>query len=83
MRLRNMKLEAAVEKVFGIRARERIKPSDIDAAHILNEGLHYDIESSPVLHTSNESINSHVDAMDEAYRQLNDGQPVNVGGMAR
>lgn len=80
MRLRNMKLEAAVEKVFGIRARERIKPSDIDAAHILNEGLHYDIESSPVLHTSNESINSHVDAMDEAYRQLNDGQPVNVGG---
>lgn len=60
-----------------------IKPSDIDAAHTLNEGLYYDIESSPVLHGSNESINSHVSAMDEAYRQLNDGQPVNVGMMAR
>ncbi|NHR80789.1 hypothetical protein G6546_08060 [Citrobacter portucalensis] len=60
-----------------------IKPSDIDAAHTLNEGLYYDLESSPVLHASNESINSHVSAMDEAYRQLNDGQPVNVGMMAR
>ncbi|EDC8051028.1 hypothetical protein BKC75_13285 [Salmonella enterica subsp. enterica serovar Muenchen] len=60
-----------------------IKPSDIDAAHTLNEGLYYDLESSPVLHVSNESINSHVAAMDEAYRQLNDGQPVNVGMMAR
>ncbi|MBS3048129.1 hypothetical protein [Enterobacter mori] len=60
-----------------------IKPSDIDAAHALNEGLYYDLESSPVLHASNESINSHVAAMDEAYRQLNDGQPVNVGMMAR
>lgn len=59
------------------------KPSDIDAAHTLNEGLYYDLESSPVLHASNESINSHVSAMDEAYRQLNDGQPVNVGMMAR
>ncbi|EHM8867151.1 hypothetical protein KG829_003012 [Salmonella enterica] len=60
-----------------------IKPSDIDAAHTLNEGLYYDLESSPVLHASNESINSHVAAMDEAYRQLNDAQPVNVGMMAR
>lgn len=60
-----------------------IKPSDIDAAHTLNEGLYYDLESAPVLHASNESINSHVSAMDEAYRQLNDGQPVNVGMMAR
>lgn len=60
-----------------------IKPSDIDAAHTLNEGLYYDLESAPVLHASNESINSHVAAMDEAYRQLNDGQPVNVGMMAR
>ncbi|MCK6742155.1 hypothetical protein L8S62_06820 [Enterobacter cloacae] len=60
-----------------------IKPSDIDAAHTLNEGLYYDLESSPVLHASNESINSHVAAMDEAYRQLSDGQPVNVGMMAR
>lgn len=60
-----------------------IKPSDIDAAHTLNEGLYYDLESAPVLHASNESINSHVAAMDEAYRQLNDGQPVNVGMLAR
>lgn len=60
-----------------------IKPSDIDAAHALNEGLYYDLESAPVLHASNESINSHVAAMDEAYRQLNDGQPVNVGMMVR
>ncbi|EBH1199453.1 hypothetical protein FNY09_08895 [Salmonella enterica] len=62
---------------------QTIKPSDIDAAHTLNEGLYYDLESAPVLHASNESINSHVAAMDEAYRQLNDGQPVNVGMMAR
>lgn len=83
MRLRGMKLEASVEKAFGVRAREAIKPSDIDAAHTLNEGLHYDLESAPVIHGSNESINSHVKAMDEAYRQLNDGQPVNVEMMAR
>jgi hypothetical protein len=35
------------------------------------------------LHASNESINSHVAAMDEAYRQLSDGQPVNISMMAR
>lgn len=67
----------------GLVRETEIKPSDIDAAHALNEGLYYDLESAPVLHASNESINSHVAAMDEAYRQLNDGQPVNVGMMAR
>lgn len=71
------------ESMRGLVRESAIKPSDIDAAHTLNEGLYYDIESSPVLHASNESINSHVSAMDEAYRQLNDGQPVNVGMMAR
>lgn len=71
------------ESMRGLVRESSIKPSDIDAAHTLNEGLYYDIESSPVLHGSNESINSHVSAMDEAYRQLNDGQPVNVGMMAR
>lgn len=71
------------ESMRGLVRETEIKPSDIDAAHTLNEGLYYDIESAPVLHASNESINSHVAAMDEAYRQLNDGQPVNVGMMAR
>lgn len=71
------------ESMRGLVPESNIKPSDIDAAHTLNEGLYYDLESSPVLHASNESINSHVSAMDEAYRQLNDGQPVNVGMMAR
>ncbi|MDU6963862.1 MAG: hypothetical protein E6365_05415 [Klebsiella aerogenes] len=71
------------ERMRGLVRETEIKPSDIDAAHTLNEGLYYDLESSPVLHASNESINSHVAAMDEAYRQLNDGQPVNVGMMAR
>ncbi|HGY1170729.1 TPA: hypothetical protein ACNVBB_000998 [Klebsiella aerogenes] len=71
------------ESMRGLVHETEIKPSDIDAAHTLNEGLYYDLESSPVLHASNESINSHVAAMDEAYRQLNDGQPVNVGMMAR
>ncbi|MFH2815267.1 hypothetical protein ABK803_18485 [Enterobacter ludwigii] len=71
------------ESMRGLVREAEIKPSDIDAAHALNEGLYYDLESSPVLHASNESINSHVAAMDEAYRQLNDGQPVNVGMMAR
>ncbi|EML7012498.1 TPA: hypothetical protein MYM52_000113 [Klebsiella pneumoniae] len=71
------------ESMRGLVRETEIKPSDIDAAHTLNEGLYYDLESSPVLHASNESINSHVAAMDEAYRQLNDGQPVNVGMMAR
>ncbi|MEZ2696190.1 hypothetical protein ACBQ19_14395 [Hafnia alvei] len=63
--------------------RRRVKPSDIDAAHTLNEGLYYDIESAPVLHGTNESINSHVAAMDEAARQINDGQPVNITMQAR
>lgn len=71
------------ESMRGLVRETSIKPSDIDAAHTLNEGLYYDIDSAPVLHASNESINSHVAAMDEAYRQLNDGQPVNVGMMAR
>lgn len=71
------------ESIRGLVRETPIKPSDIDAAHALNEGLYYDLESAPVLHASNESINSHVAAMDEAYRQLNDGQPVNVGMMAR
>ncbi|EAZ4935307.1 hypothetical protein [Salmonella enterica] len=71
------------ESMRGLVRETPVKPSDIDAAHTLNEGLYYDLESSPVLHASNESINSHVAAMDEAYRQLNDGQPVNVGMMAR
>lgn len=71
------------ESMRGTVRETEIKPSDIDAAHTLNEGLYYDIESAPVLHASNESINSHVAAMDEAYRQLNDGQPVNIGMMAR
>ncbi len=70
------------ESMRGLVRETEIKPSDIDAAHTLNEGLYYDIESAPVLHASNESINSHVAAMDEAYRQLNDGQPVNIGMMA-
>lgn len=71
------------ESMRGLVRETEIKPSDIDAAHTLNEGIYYDIESAPVLHASNESINSHVAAMDEAYRQLNDGQPVNIGMMAR
>ncbi|AWZ97782.1 hypothetical protein L356_09036 [Enterobacter sp. MGH 10] len=71
------------ESMRGLVRESAIKPSEIDAAHTLNEGLYYDLESAPVLHASNESINSHVAAMDEAYRQLNDGQPVNVGMMAR
>lgn len=71
------------ESMRGLVPETTVKPSDIDAAHTLNEGLYYDLESSPVLHASNESINSHAAAMDEAYRQLNDGQPVNVGMMAR
>ncbi|MCC9297018.1 hypothetical protein LOK69_00655 [Escherichia coli] len=71
------------ESMRGLVRESAIKPSDIDAAHTLNEGLYYDVESAPVLHASNESINSHVAAMDEAYRQLSDGQPVNIGMMAR
>ncbi|HCI6524471.1 TPA: hypothetical protein NPP11_000506 [Klebsiella quasipneumoniae subsp. quasipneumoniae] len=71
------------ESMRGLVRETEIKPSDIDAAHTLNEGLYYDIESAPVLHASNESINSHVSAMDEAYRQLSDGQPVNIRMMAR
>lgn len=71
------------ESMRGLVRETTVKPSDIDAAHTMNEGLYYDIESAPVLHASNESINSHVSAMDEAYRQLSDGQPVNIGMMAR
>lgn len=71
------------ESMAGLIPETPIKPSDIDAAHTLNEGLYYDIESAPVLHGTNESINSHVAAMDEAARQINDGQPVNITMQAR
>lgn len=60
-----------------------IKPSDVDAAHVLNEGLHYDIESSPVIHASNESVNAHVSAMDAATRSLMNGEPVNISQQIR
>ncbi|RZN40394.1 hypothetical protein FEK48_13140 [Escherichia sp. E2593] len=71
------------ESMRGLVPETPIKPSDIDAAHTLNEGLYYDIESAPVLHGTNESINSHVAAMDEAARQLSEGQPVNIVMQAR
>lgn len=71
------------ESMRGLIPESSTRPSDIDAAHSLNEGLHYDIESAPVLHGSEASINSHVAAMDEAARQLMVGQPVNVGMQAR
>lgn len=71
------------ESMRGLIPESSAKPSDIDAAHTLNEGLHYDIESAPVLHGSEASINSHVAAMDEAARQLMAGQPVNVSMQAR
>ncbi|MGX4834158.1 hypothetical protein ACUYGF_06975 [Klebsiella pneumoniae] len=71
------------ESMRGLIPEYSAKPSDIDAAHTLNEGLHYDIESAPVLHGSEASINSHVAAMDEAARQLMTGQPVNVSMQAR
>lgn len=71
------------ESMRGLIPESSAKPSDIDAAHTLNEGLHYDIESAPVLHGSEASINSHVAAMDGAARQLMAGQPVNVGMQAR
>lgn len=71
------------ESMRGLIPESSAKPSDIDAAHTLNEGLHYDIESAPVLHGSEASINSHVAAMDEAVRQLMTGQPVNVSMQAR
>ncbi len=60
-----------------------IKPSDVDAAHVLNEGLHYDIESAPVIHGTSESINSHVAAMDAATRSLMNGEPVNISQQIR
>lgn len=71
------------ESMRGLVRESTIKPSDIDAAHTLNEGLYYDVESAPVLHGTNESINSHVAAMDEAARQLSNGQPVNIAMQAR
>lgn len=71
------------ESMRGLVKEATIKPSDIDAAHTLNEGLYYDIESAPVLHGTNESINSHVAAMDEAARQVMSGQPVNITMQAR
>ncbi|MCC3733713.1 hypothetical protein LLS47_12320 [Rouxiella badensis] len=61
----------------------KVKPSDVDAAHVLNEGLHYDIESSPVVHGTTESVNAHVAAMDSATRSLMDGEPVNVSQQIR
>lgn len=71
------------KSMAGLIPETPVKPSDIDAAHTLNEGLYYDIESAPVLHGTNESINSHVAAMDEAARQIMNGQPVNITMQAR
>lgn len=57
---------------------ENIKPSDIDAAQVLNEGRYYDFESSPVLHGTPKSLNAHNAAMEKAARQLMDGEAVYV-----
>ncbi|AWP32044.1 hypothetical protein B9D02_05385 [Pantoea vagans] len=71
------------ESMRGLVPEAQIKPSDVDAAHVMNEGLYYDLESSPVVHSGNESLNSHVAAMDEASRQLLSGEPVNVSAQIR
>ncbi len=71
------------ESMRGLVPEAQIKPSDIDAAHVMNEGLYYDLESSPVVHADNDSLNSHVAAMDQASRQLMAGEPVNVSQQVR
>lgn len=71
------------ESMRGLVPEAQIKPSDVDAAHVMNEGLYYDLESSPVVHSGNESLNSHVAAMDQASRQLMSGEPVNVSTQIR
>ncbi|HHK8874962.1 TPA: hypothetical protein ACQZB3_000542 [Escherichia coli] len=71
------------ESMRGLVPEAQIKPSDVDAAHVMNEGLYYDLESSPVVHSGNESLNSHVAAMDQASRQLLSGEPVNVSAQIR
>lgn len=71
------------ESMRGLVPEAQIKPSDVDAAHVMNEGLHYDLESSPVAHADNSSLNSHVAAMDTASRQLMAGEPVNVSTAIR
>ncbi|MEN4542904.1 hypothetical protein [Pantoea agglomerans] len=71
------------ESMRGLVPETQIKPSDVDAAHVMNEGLYYDLESSPVVHSGNESLNSHVAAMDQASRQLMSGEPVNVSTQIR
>lgn len=71
------------ESMRGLVDEAPLKPSDVDAAHVLNEGLHYDIESSPVIHGTNESINAHVAAMDAATRSLMNGEPVNISQQIR
>ncbi|WP_324030154.1 hypothetical protein GC087_07275 [Pantoea sp. JZ2] len=71
------------ESMRGLVPEAGIKPSDVDAAHVMNEGLYYDLESSPVVHADNASLNSHVAAMDQASRQLMSGEPVNVSEQVR
>jgi len=71
------------ESMRGLVPEVQIKPSDIDAAHVMNEGMHYDLESSPVVHADNGSLNSHVAAMDTASRQLMAGELVNVSTAIR
>lgn len=66
------------ESMRGLIDETPVRPSDVDAAHVMNEGLHYDLESSPIIHADNGSINSHVAAMDQASRQLMSGDPVDV-----
>lgn len=71
------------ESMRGLVPEAQIKPSDVDAAHVMNEGLYYDLEASPVVHADNGSLNSHVAAMDQASRQLMAGEPVNVSEQIR
>lgn len=71
------------ESMRGLVPEAQIKPSDVDAAHVMNEGLYYDLESAPVVHADNGSLNSHVAAMDTASRQLMAGEPVNVSEQVR
>ncbi|MDX6917478.1 hypothetical protein R9X49_20425 [Pectobacterium carotovorum] len=66
------------ESMRGLVREADIRPSDVDAAHAMNEGLNYDIESAPVAHGSIESVNAHVAAMDRAAAQLMRGESVNV-----
>lgn len=57
---------------------DRVQPSDVDAALVLNSQLHVELDTAPGIPTTPAARAAHVDTMNRSLESLLLGEPVNV-----